>query len=370
MIRILLVEDEELERKYLKSLLEKNYEIVGEACNGKQGIELNEKLLPDIVIMDVKMPGIDGLTATKIIKQYNPRARIIIVSAYDNFNYAQQALKLGACEYLLKPAQPEEILSAIKTAIPTPLPEMIRFTEFNLNRIMQDFIACNIPMNTEKTVQVAIQKRDRKLIAAAINEYVAQLFDFAKTVSTVIIRIYELVTIISRTLLDGGIDPVKIRKFEINAFHEVSKIKAIDEVKSYGQTLQAEIIKILNLSSASSKDLATSIISYLNANQAKNITLEDIASHFHFSSCHVSRLIKKSTGLTFPEYLNQIRLSAAKNLLRNSHLSVKKIAYAVGYSEVSHFNRVFKSMLGLSPSSYRKLFADEQGTINSNPKIH
>jgi two-component system response regulator YesN len=88
---------------------------------------------------------------------------------------------------------------------------------------------------------------------------------------------------------------------------------------------------------------------------SKSPSLKEVAEHFHFSTGHLSRLIKKETGMTYPQYLNQIRLEAARMLLCKSDLDIGKIAYEVGYQEVSHFNRVFKKTMGMNPTKYRKL---------------
>ncbi len=90
---VLLVEDEELERVYLKTFFMQQcqeYSVIGEACNGREAIALNKNLHPDVIFMDIRMPGIDGLTASKLIKKDNPQTKIIILSAYDDFDYAQR----------------------------------------------------------------------------------------------------------------------------------------------------------------------------------------------------------------------------------------------------------------------------------------
>ncbi|MDF2669680.1 MAG: two component transcriptional regulator, AraC family protein [Paenibacillus sp.] len=88
-------------------------EVIGMAHNGLQAIELLERRKPDIVILDIQMPGMDGLTLARHIQEQSPLTKMIILSGHDNFTYAQTALELGVVKYLLKPAGDEEILQSV-----------------------------------------------------------------------------------------------------------------------------------------------------------------------------------------------------------------------------------------------------------------
>ncbi|MUV37284.1 putative transcriptional regulatory protein YesN [Lentibacillus sp. JNUCC-1] len=115
-MRILIAEDELLERKAMKKFIEVNFsdmEVVGEAANGRQAIELAAAANPDIIFMDIKMPGINGLEAIEKIMATNPSVRFILVSAYDSFDYAKQAMRYGVRDYILKPGKKDEIVKAL-----------------------------------------------------------------------------------------------------------------------------------------------------------------------------------------------------------------------------------------------------------------
>ncbi len=117
MYSVLLVDDEMLERQGWRRILEKHrsgsVRVIGEARNGREAVELAKKERPDLVLMDVKMPGLDGIKAGRLIKEFLPGVKIIVISAYDEFSYAQEALKFGAVNYLLKPVQPAEMLEIV-----------------------------------------------------------------------------------------------------------------------------------------------------------------------------------------------------------------------------------------------------------------
>ncbi len=115
--RILIAEDEEIARRALRLACEKSgcpVEVVFEAATGRQVIEALGKVKPDIILMDVVMPGMDGLTATRTIHELYPTTKIAIISAYDKFDYAQEALRAGAVDYLLKPVRTEQLVALLR----------------------------------------------------------------------------------------------------------------------------------------------------------------------------------------------------------------------------------------------------------------
>ncbi len=116
MIKILLVDDEMLVRRGLKALLklEESLEIVGEAENGEIAISQIEKLQPDVVLMDVRMPVMDGVAATREINSRFPNIKVLILTTFNDDEYVTQALKYGAAGYLLKDTPSEELAQGIR----------------------------------------------------------------------------------------------------------------------------------------------------------------------------------------------------------------------------------------------------------------
>jgi DNA-binding NarL/FixJ family response regulator len=116
MIRLLLVDDQNIVRKGLKVLLEAQpeFKVVGEAGNGREAIAQVESLQPDVVLMDVRMPEMDGVAATQAICQHHPNTRVLVLSTFDEDDYVSRAMQFGAKGYLLKDSQVNELAEAIR----------------------------------------------------------------------------------------------------------------------------------------------------------------------------------------------------------------------------------------------------------------
>lgn len=118
MNKILICDDSAFMRMMIKEVLKSNeYKIVGEAVNGREGIEKYNVLKPDLVLMDLTMPEMDGITALKEIIKNDSQANIIILSAMGQQDKVDEALNLGAKDFIVKPFKPERLLETIKKVI-------------------------------------------------------------------------------------------------------------------------------------------------------------------------------------------------------------------------------------------------------------
>ena len=118
-IRILLVDDQKLIREGLRILLEMepDLRIVGEAADGQAGLDAYEQHQPDVVLMDVRMPGLDGVEATWRLRERWPEARVIILTTFDDDEYVFEGLRAGARGYLLKDVSGHELAEAVRTVV-------------------------------------------------------------------------------------------------------------------------------------------------------------------------------------------------------------------------------------------------------------
>ncbi|MFH8370410.1 response regulator [Streptomyces sp. NPDC018031] len=118
MIRILVVDDQELVRMGLRMLVEPapDMEILAEADNGADAVRLADRLAPDVVLMDLRMPGLDGIEATRRILAGRPGARIVTLTTFDDDDHLYPALAAGACGFLVKDTPPGDLLEGIRRA--------------------------------------------------------------------------------------------------------------------------------------------------------------------------------------------------------------------------------------------------------------
>jgi DNA-binding NarL/FixJ family response regulator len=118
MIRVLLADDQELVRSGFRLILElaDGIEVAGEAADGREAVRLAKELAPDVVLMDVRMPELDGIEATRRLRQAGSDARVLVLTTFDLDEYVYGALRAGASGFLLKDAPREQLVAAVRTA--------------------------------------------------------------------------------------------------------------------------------------------------------------------------------------------------------------------------------------------------------------
>ena len=143
-IRILVVDDQNLLREGIVALLRRfdGMRVVGEASNGREALRKVTDLDPDVVLMDVKMPVMDGVTATRQIRQQHARTRVILLTMFPDEDSISEGLAAGACGFLLKDINPEELARAIRSAFggDAPLdPRVAQHVLSEYSRLTHDF---------------------------------------------------------------------------------------------------------------------------------------------------------------------------------------------------------------------------------------
>jgi DNA-binding NarL/FixJ family response regulator len=202
-ISILLVEDQSLIRSGLRSLLEResDLKIAGEAPDGEDAVRLVRELRPDIVLMDLKLPKMDGIEATGIIKKEFPTTEVIVLSVYEDDEYVFQAIQAGATGYILKDITPENLVRAIRAVhagqtmihpgiarkVLERLSYMARERAAGLTRLHSDGL-------TDREVQILVEMAK----GASNKEVASKLFVSESTVKSHLRTIYRKVGVRDR----------------------------------------------------------------------------------------------------------------------------------------------------------------------------
>ncbi len=277
MYKVLIVDDEPIICEGLKRSVrwaDFNCEVAGTASNGLEGLEQMKKLKPDILISDISMNNMDGLAMVAAIRSEYPDVEVCLLTGYRNFEYAQQAIKLGVTRFLLKPSKMDEIEEAI-----TAMTDNLR-SNGNLGAQIID------------RLWDMRQEQDR---------YLYELFIAGRP----------------QEKEDGTGKENRVRGSEANGF-----------------VLKKALVYILE-------------------NFTQKLSLSDVADQCYVSSWHLSKLLNQYTGRGFFEIINLIRLDHAKQLLAETGRKVQDISNAVGFQDVAHFSRIFKTYVGCSPKEYR-----------------
>jgi len=189
LIKVLLVDDHDLVRLGIKKLLSdiQGIEIVGEARSGEEGVSLTDKLHPDVVLMDVKMPGIGGLEATKRIVRQHPKTKILVVTVYGDEPYPSKVLQAGATGYMTKGASVKEMIQAIQS---------VNAGQRYLSPEVAQQLALKHLSHNEETPLDSLSEREMQVLVMItsgqkVNEIADQLCLSPKTVNSYRYRLFE-----------------------------------------------------------------------------------------------------------------------------------------------------------------------------------
>jgi DNA-binding NarL/FixJ family response regulator len=204
-IKILIVDDQTLMREGLKTILslEEDMEVVGLAENGTKAIELSKKLMPDVILMDIRMPGMNGVESTKEIKRSSPNIKIIILTTFDDDEFIIDALSHGASAYFLKDLPSDSLISSIRDAhkgVVLMQPEIVAKLVNNINS--KDIVSNSY--EEEYQVLNKMTKREGEIYLLikegfSNKEIAAKLFITEGTVKNYVSVIYDKLDVKDRT---------------------------------------------------------------------------------------------------------------------------------------------------------------------------
>ena len=362
MYKLMFVDDEKLILDGLKYILDWNsmdLEIVHEAKNGRDALDKFKEEPVDIVITDINMPIMSGLTLINEIKKINKDVSFIVLSGYDEFSYAQKAISLGVENYILKPIDDMELEETIKKICKKKLEsEKNNNLEEQLNKVLSNETSLN-----EKYKKLSFEEemdRLRKLIMEKdrlkIIEYLETLFDkrefSTKNIFDLSVKIFLLIDKISYEFkIDKNIGEDSLISNIIKLFNEKSR----ENIKYFIILEVDNLLKIMNSNTEKFSPVIQQIVRKVKEYYYEDLSLKVLANDFNINSSYLGQLFTKEVGMSFSDYLNKEKNSKAKELILNTNMKINDIAKQVGYSDTSYFYRKFKKYYGVSPAMLREL---------------
>ncbi|MRN54416.1 response regulator [Paenibacillus monticola] len=387
-MNILIADDERVIREGIKRSIRQlcpEYEVFI-AASTEEAIKIMEEQRIHIVLTDILMPGMNGLEFMKISKRRYPYVKWVVISAHSEFSYAQEAVRLGAKDYLLKPIGKNRLLEIINN------------------------LAVEIQQDTEISKKGERLKVSLKFLREGVFQRLASGLDIGNLDIASFVEDFDNYYLIM-VQLDAGDKSVRLEHFIVeNVLSELIEQRGGGFVVSYDrqsllglvtfkddfqiEQFQEEImvhlkhyLKIpfqiihsglcvdfstvpqvvtrMRKASASqafefepikgSGEKAIDVaLHYIKEHYYEDLTLEKMASVVFLNPAYFSQLFKQKTGQGYKEYVTTLRLEQAQQLLLNPKLKLAEIAERVGYQDMRHFTQMFRKRFQLTPTEYRQ----------------
>ncbi|MBM7565074.1 response regulator transcription factor [Paenibacillus sacheonensis] len=340
MIQALIVDDESLVRKGMRLLFpwEKfGVEIAGEAATGEKAMEFMRTHAVQLLMTDITMPGMSGLELLKLVGELNPPPKVVILTCHQDFDYIQEALRLGAVDYIVK----------------TQLEELdLDQTMERILRVVRQELPGSVP------AQAKAKNESARKAAARLAENVQWVMDdaaFAALADAVAeLEVGGASGPGASSLLAAAMERWR-RSFPMFAWERQSG-PPDEEAGAWLRTLRGELAAWLR-GSAYSEDVIKAIVKAVDLIQEQpglHRKQSEISRSVNLSKSYFSTSFRDITRLTFTHFLQAASLQAAKELLLATNHPVYWIAERCGFTDQRYFSKLFKEQTGLLPSEYRQ----------------
>ncbi len=398
MYQMILIDDEPVVLKQLKEVLdwaEYGFEIAGVFKNGAAALKFMETNHVDAAISDIRMAVMDGLEFAAGVNRDYPHVKVVLVSAYRDFEYARRAVSYNVTEYLVKPLRYEELtacVSALKAKLDSNAEDAFFVdgnTQTEFQKIFSDLFCGITQSETELQKQlegIGIYIAPNTTPCALVNLHIDCFDSYIKNVwKRGLSRFYLAVShltpyetmfsYISLFRYSGG----NVELFALSRCNKSRFCQALDELTADLTKNAKEILK-LNVSvsvsevfpsltelvknkqevSLTESDPVDKAIHYIKENYAKSLTLAQVSNYVCLSPVYFSSLFKRKTGQNFLSYLTEFRIEQAREMLKNSNITISSICELVGYKNQTHFYQLFKEKNnGLTPTEYRQIYLEK-----------
>ena len=362
MKKVFLVDDEIVIRENMRTCIDwekEGFEYCGDAPDGELALPLIEKLKPDILITDIRMPFMNGLELSAIVRRMLPGIKIIILSGHDEFEYARQAIRIGVEEYCLKPFSAEDIIRVLKiisakdhaqdehrAAAPAGGDRIGIFGGEALEQLSLDragymeFLKVGAPEQKETHIRrIAQELRDV--------DWESSLYGF--------FLLHDLTVSVFREAKAQFGEQVRPDDWLPEMKSRISGIRSWEEACAYLGELAELFWHWRSQASDRYGALIARVKQYVQEHYGEEgLSLNDAAKHVNVSPSHLSKVFSQETGMTFIEYLMETRIKKAMELLLSTRAKSYEIACRVGYQDSHYFSNVFKRMTGMTIRDFRK----------------
>ncbi|MEL7609350.1 MAG: response regulator [Bacillota bacterium] len=356
MYTVLIADDEQIERSFLRSVInaqQNHYRVIAEAVNGQKALALAKSMQPDVAILDINMPVINGLEAARQIKRLFPGMVIILNSAYAEFDFAQQAISCGVNAYLIKPANAELILSTLEGCLRS------RALRPSSGVTLGFSPGESYPYELVEKLLASIANRDARMMAACSEAYLKFFRERQTHHEHYQLFIINTLFSILHELQKAGI-PGELTQLLCDHVYlsRISRAESWQEVLLHLEEFIARLQLLLIGCEIGVRTSISQVVQYIDQNYEKNIALNDLAEMVHLSPAYLSRRFHQEQGMSIRNYIAFKRMERAGNLLQTSDLSIREIAETCGFSNASYFHRMCREHTGLSPAQVRQQFRE------------
>ncbi|MGL6292905.1 response regulator transcription factor [Eubacterium aggregans] len=342
MHKVFIVEDEHLEIEALELILTKqadDVDVVGTAASGTVALENIRKTTPDIVIMDINIPEMNGIEVLRQIKKDDPNTKVILITAFNEFDFAHQAIKAKVDDFLLKPIRPAQLIEAVNQAITSLKANAKNKFDEKMNEVI-----------------FAVVQKKYNDSRVALTEYLDILYDYYG---------YDLISIqheIQHFMEELNVVSVDTCNYDIkstlrnrnNHQHFVNSYQNRYDLKvEIMKSIDKIFDKLMDIRD-NRKNSIEDILNYIDRNCHKDISLDQVGEYANMSSYYLSKIFKKETGVNFVTYLTERKIEIAKDMLINTDVPIINIALDLSYHEPNYFSKVFKKSTGLTPTEFRR----------------
>jgi len=384
-MNILVVDDESVIRSGIERTIRNHFPEYGVflASNPEGAAHLLKKEAIDLVLTDVLMPGMTGLELMEISRGSHARVKWVVISAYSEFAYAQEAMRLGARDYLLKPIGRDSLVGLIRKLGEEIAREKERNKENQLLkgnlRLLREAVfarwasgldlgGIDLKPFTENhpyfhLVMVRIESdKDMKLehfiVENVLNELIGtEGSGFVASIDAK--SLLGLVTLNEQSGLKRLVEQLRahLKRYVKAPFQVLHSDLVTDIAKVPGEMqsmLKAASSQVYDHYASGGDQAVEVALQYIQSHFQAELSLEKVASIVYLNPIYFSQLFKQKTGHGFKEYVTQLRLERAMQLLRESELKIADVSERVGYPDMRHFSQVFRKKTGLTPSEYRQ----------------